>query len=236
MDDDTRPDVISDHIKDTFFFRLRDAVPEAWQGYIHHPFVRGMADGTLEPARFRAFLMQDYLYLLNYARAYALAVYKSDNFEEMQESADIVAGILNTEMAMHFAYCEGWGISRKEMEAHPPAPELRAYAGFILDSAQTGDLLDLLVALCACLVGYGEIGLALAADPATVREGNPYFSWFSVYADEPYQALMRKGLARLDIVASRRGGLARRPELVQLFSTAVALETDFWTAGQAKMA
>ncbi|ATU72800.1 thiaminase II [Komagataeibacter rhaeticus] len=236
MNIDTRPDSTTDYAKGTFFARLRDAVPEAWQGYIRHPFVRGMADGTLEPARFRAFLMQDYLYLLNYARAYALAVYKSDSFEEMRECADIVAGILNTEMAMHFSYCEGWGLGRKEMEAHPPAQELRAYSGFILDRAQAGDLLDLLVALSACLVGYGEIGLALAADRATLREGNPYFSWFSVYADEPYQALVRTGLARLDIVASRRGGMARLPELTRLFSTAVALETDFWTAGQPGMA
>ncbi|MHC0612885.1 thiaminase II [Komagataeibacter oboediens] len=235
MNIQTGPDTTPECIKGTFFARLRNAAPAAWQGYVEHPFVRGMADGTLDPARFRAFLMQDYLYLLNYARAYALAVYKSDSFEEMRESADIVAGILNTEMAMHFSYCEGWGLSRAEMEAHPPAQELRAYAGFILDRAQAGDLLDLLVALSACLVGYGEIGLALANDPATVREGNPYFSWVSVYADEPYQDLMRRGLARLDIVAARRGGVARLPELTRLFTTAVSLETAFWTAGQAEM-
>ncbi|ACB94851.1 thiaminase II [Beijerinckia indica] len=222
-------------VEGTFFARLRAAAPDEWATYVDHPFVHAMADGTLDPARFRTFLIQDYLYLLNYARAYALAVYKSESLDEMRECADIVSAILNTEMTMHFSYCDGWGITRAEMEAQPAAPELMAYCGFILDRAQAGDLLDLLVALSACLVGYGEIGLRLTQSKTTVREGNPYYSWMCTYADTGYQDLVRVGLARLDTVAARRGGEARLPELTRLFATTVRMETAFWLAGQPPM-
>ncbi|WNM09056.1 hypothetical protein RI056_03075 [Komagataeibacter nataicola] len=42
--------------------RLRRDCMAQWLDFVRHPFVRGVADGTLPPEAFRNFLIQDYLH------------------------------------------------------------------------------------------------------------------------------------------------------------------------------
>lgn len=211
------------------FGRLRAAALPEWNSYVRHPFVQGLADGTLPQACFRRFLVQDYLYLLQYARAYALAIYKSDTVDDMRVAASIVSGLLQTELGMHLSYCREWGLDEVALQAEPASIELLAYTGFMLDRAQTGDLLDLLAVLAACLAGYAEVGARLAADPGTRRTGNPYLSWIEMYSGEKYLQLAASGIARLNTMAVDRGGDARFAFLLRDFRTTVRLEASFWT-------
>lgn len=211
------------------FGRLRQGAAGEWAAYVGHPFVRGLADGTLAPEHFRRFLVQDYLYLLQYARACALAIYKSDTVEDMRVASATVSGLLQTELSMHLAYCRDWDLDEDALQAEPASIELLAYTGFMLDRAQAGDLLDLLAVLSACLGGYAEVGVRLGADPATRRDGNPYLSWIEMYSGEKYLGLAETGIARLNAMAEARGGDARFPILLRDFRTAVRLEASFWT-------
>ena len=54
------------------FRRLREACAGDWAAYTWHPFVQGLSDGTLPLAAFRRYLIQDYLFLIHFARAKAL--------------------------------------------------------------------------------------------------------------------------------------------------------------------
>ena len=91
------------------FRRLRDACAAEWEAYTWHPFVRGLSDGTLPLAAFRRYLVQDYLFLLHFARAEALAVVKAESVEAMREKAAAVGAILD-ETRMHLSYCADWGL------------------------------------------------------------------------------------------------------------------------------
>jgi hypothetical protein len=75
--------------KDTvsFFERLRAEASAEWRAYTEHPFTNGMADGSLPEAAFCHYLVQDYLFLIEFARAYALSVYKSPSLADMREGA-----------------------------------------------------------------------------------------------------------------------------------------------------
>ena len=77
------------------FRRLRGACAAEWEAYTWHPFVRGLSDGTLPLAAFRRYLVQDYLFLLHFARAEALAVVKAESVEAMREKAATVGVILD---------------------------------------------------------------------------------------------------------------------------------------------
>jgi thiaminase (transcriptional activator TenA) len=215
---------------DLFDRLCRAAAPE-WQSYTRHPFVLGLADGTLAEARFRRFLVQDYLFLLQYARAYALAIHKSDTLDGMRHAAETVNGLLAVELPLHVGFCRGWGLDEAALASAPPSLELLAYGGFLLDRAQAGDLLDLSVAMSACLVGYGEIGRVLLEDGRTVRANNPYLPWIELYGGEPYQELARAGRARLDALGRARGADVRFDSLLAQFRLAVRLEAAFWDAG-----
>ena len=216
------------------FGRLRQGAALEWDAYVGHPFVRGIARGTLRPEQFRRFLVQDYLYLLQYARVCALAIYKGDSVADMRSAAAAVSGLLDTELAMHLGYCRGWDLDEAALQAEPASLELLAYSGFMLDRAQAGDLLDLLAVLAACLVGYAEVGIRLGADPATLRHGNPYLSWIAMYSGDRYLALAEAGIVRLNAMAEARGGDVRFAALLRDFRTTVRLEAAFWSGAMAE--
>ena len=220
-------------IRDGLFARLRAASGEDWRRYTQHDFVRQLARGALPEASFRRYLGQDYLFLIHFARAYALAIYKSASLAEMREALAAVKTILDDEMGLHIRYCASWGLTESQMEALPEAPATLAYTRYVLETGMAGDLLDLRVALAPCVIGYGEIGWALANDPATRRDGNPYREWIETYGGESYQRVAAEAVVSLDRLWGTRAGGARLDPLTRIFRDATRLETDFWQMGLA---
>src|SRR3546814_738687 len=166
----------------TLFDRLTAACPAEWEAYTRHRFVRELGAGTLPEACFRHYLGQDYLFLIHFTRAYALAAYKAETLEDMRRAARTMYALIDTEMSLHVRVCAGWGMTEADMAALPEEPATIAYTRFVLDRGMAGDLLDLQTALVPCIVGYAEIGRWPAADPATKRAGNPYLPWIEMYA------------------------------------------------------
>ena len=221
--------------EESLFARLKASCPEDWRAYVQHPFVSALGDGTLPEAAFRAYLGQDYLFLIHFARAYALAVYKSDDIVEMRQAAATLDALINQEMRLHIEFCAGWGLDEAAMAALPEAQENIAYTRFVLDKGLAGDLLDLLVALAPCVVGYAEIGARLAQQPNDSLAKNPYRAWIETYAGADYQSVAAAAIDQLDRVAEKRlgGDLAggRWPSLAATFRAATRLEAEFWGMG-----
>jgi thiaminase/transcriptional activator TenA len=212
----------------SFFERLKAEASAEWHAYTEHPFTNGLADGTLPEAAFRHYLVQDYLFLIEFARAYALSVYKSPTLDDMREGAAGLSAILDVEMDLHVKLCAGWGLSPVDLEGAPPAAEMLAYTRYVLDAGMRGDLLALKVALAPCVIGYAEIAARLAAQSDVSAATNPYRAWIIEYAGAPYQQVAAKARAHLDHLADLYATSAREAELVAIFKEAVRLETNFW--------
>lgn len=212
----------------TLFERLKADCAHEWALYTHHPFVERMGTGTLPQAAFRDYLVQDYLFLIQFARAYALAIYKGRSLAEMRHGLDGLKAILDVEMDLHVRLCAGWSLSAADLERAPEKTQTIAYTRFVLDAGMAGDLLDLYVALAPCMIGYGEIGARLAATPVA---DNPYNAWINEYASDGYQELTRATIENLDSLAITNMTEARYPTLKKLFSAATLLEADFWQMG-----
>ena len=213
----------------TVFERLKQATAEDWNSYVDHAFVREMEAGTLPESAFRAYLVQDYLFLIQFARAYALAVYKSRSLEDMRAAQGGLNAILG-EMELHVRLCGRWGLAPTEVEAAPEHAATVAYTRYVLDCGASGDLLDLHTALAPCIVGYAEIGSRLAPALAA-RPDHPFREWISEYASEDYQGVARDAIALLDRLATRTMTEARFADLAKIFATASRLESDFWQMG-----
>lgn len=216
---------------DTLFARLAAAAADDWRAYTTHPFVEGMADGSLPQAAFRHYLVQDYLFLIQFARAYALAAYKSRTVEEMRAGQKGLTAILDGEMALHVSYCQRWGLSAADLEAADEDMPTIAYTRFVLDAGVAGDLLDLHVALAPCMVGYAEIAVRLAGVPGALDPANPYAAWIAEYASEDYGKVAADTIANLDRLAGGPLGPDRFERLGRLFAAATRLETAFWQMG-----
>ena len=213
-----------------FYEWLKSEADAEWRAYVEHPFTTAMADGSLPEAAFRHYLVQDYLFLIEFARAYALAVYKAPQLSDMREAAGALSAILDVEMKLHVKLCAGWGLSPEDLERAPPAPEMLAYTRYVLDTGMRGDLLGLKVALAPCVIGYAEIGTRLAPVAGAGGE-NPYRVWIDEYAGAAYQEVARKARSDLDRLADRYATPAREAELAGIFREATRLEADFWEMG-----
>ena len=213
------------------FSHLRDACADEWRAYTDHAFVRGLADGTLPETCFRHYLGQDYLFLIHFARAYALAAYKADNLSDIHQAAAGLSAIIDVEMALHVEFCAGWGLDEDEMAALPEAEETMAYTRYVLEKGVQGDLLDLHVALAPCVLGYAEIGRALAECPTAHIEANPYTLWIDMDASDEYQAVAADEQATINRLMAERGGPGRLPSLTETFRKATRLEAAFWKMG-----
>jgi len=209
------------------FDRLRSGAGPLWTAFTGHPFVAGVADGTLPAPAFRRYLMQDYLFLIQFARAYALAGYKAHSLADLRAASEGCAAILG-ELPLHVSFCAGWGLDEAGMAAEPEALETVAYTRFVLDGGAAGDLLDLYAALAPCVLGYAEIGALLAGRAVP---GNPYAAWVATYAGPDYQAAAGTTRSTLARLWAERGGDARAATLQATFNAAVRLETAFWDMG-----
>ena len=215
------------------FVGLRDACATEWRGYTHHPFLSAMAAGTLPKAAFRSYLIQDYIFLRHFARAYGLAAYKAESLAEIRAAAKGLSAIIDVEIGLHEKYCAGWGVDVAALESAEEGDATLAYTGYVLERGMAGDLLDLHVALAPCIVGYGEIGARLLADKNTRLEGNPYRDWIEMYGGADYQEIALQAVGYLDTIAETRGATGRRASLIATFRQATRLETEFWQAGLA---
>ncbi|RYC65826.1 hypothetical protein CHU98_g386 [Xylaria longipes] len=163
----------------------RPDVAPVWHRFVNHPFVLALGNGELPLESFKKYLIQDYLYLVHFARANALASYKAKNMQDIAAGAKMFQHI-HTEMKLHIDYCKSFGIEKEEIEATEEHQACTAYTRYVLDIGQSEDWLGLQISLAPCLLGYGAIAKQLHADPRTKTEGNTYWPWILNYVADDY--------------------------------------------------
>lgn len=204
---------------------LFEAARPIWEAQLEHPFVQGIAAGDLDDHVFRRWVVQDYLYLKEFARVFAWAAAKADRLTSMGWYAAALDLTLNTEMELHRAYAARFGISVKELEVSEMWPTTRAYTDFLVRTAADGDLAELVAALLPCAWGYAWIGKRLAEEegPADRR----YADWIEQYASAEFQQAADWLREEMDRLAADTPP-ERRERLRELFLLSSRYEWMFW--------
>ena len=196
------------------------------QAILAHPFVAGVGAGTLAVARFKHYVLQDYVYLIDYSRVLALAAARAPDLPTMGWFAQLLDETLNREMELHRSYCAQFGLSRAELESTLAAPTTVAYTSYLLQLAHQGSFAELTAGLLPCQWGYWEIGDHLA------RQGEPaaaplYCQWIRMYADPEFDALADH-LRRLVNRLGEQAGPAELAAMGQAYRTSLRFEYRFW--------
>ncbi|AXN33814.1 thiaminase II [Vibrio coralliilyticus] len=211
---------------------LIEACQSDWQEYTQHDFVQQLAKGTLDQHSFLHYLKQDFLFLKQYARAYALAIYKARTLEDMRRALPSLHALLDSEIGHHVTYCGQWGLTESDLENEHEDFGTVAYTRYVLDAGMTGDLVDLYAALAPCSIGYAVIGKALIESSDTVREGNPYASWIELYGGEEFQSGVAQGAEHFNQLLEEIDLHSQRGQnLIEVFRTATRMEVAFWQQG-----
>ncbi|WP_254821621.1 thiaminase II [Haloglomus halophilum] len=200
---------------------------EVVTGIVEHPMVAGIGDGTLAPEPFRRWVRQDYVYLVEYNRVFALGAAKAPDLGRMGRFAELLHETLHTEMDLHRSYAAEFGISEAELEATDPSPTTRGYTDFLVRVAALGTFGDLVAALLPCMWGFNETAERLAADGLPDEER--YAEWIRTYTSEEFADLADWCRELLDEVAA--GAPERTRERYRdLFHTSARYEYRFWDA------
>jgi thiaminase/transcriptional activator TenA len=192
-----------------------------------HPTVRGIANGDLDHTRFRAWLAQDYLFLLDYVRLFALAAARAPDTDALGRLVDLAHSTFHQELSLHRAYAAEFGLGEADLDRAEKSPVCAAYTDFLLRTAATAEFAEVLAALLPCMWGYSELGRALAT--AGLPTEPRYRRWIETYADPEFAALAAWCAALLDRAAD---GLpaARLAACERAFLTSLRHELAFWDA------
>ena len=207
-------------------YRLHDAAASIWEACQKHPFVTGIGEGTLAVEKFQHFMLQDYLYLFDYARVFALGVVKARDPELMRIFAANVDAILGSEMKIHRAYMKRLGITEEQMFAVKPALDNLSYTNYMLSVASSGSPMEIVASILACSWSYAEIGQALATIPGAAE--HPFYGeWIQGYSSEEYAATNQALIELMDSLAANATE-EQIAYLTEVFVNCSRYELGFW--------
>ena len=121
------------------FSLLKMHVKEEWKLYTNHRFVKQLLNNKLEQKVFLDYLIQDYLFLYQFSKAWSLAIVKADNLKEMKLCAETVNQLINFEMSLHEEICTAYGITKKKLRKAEEKNKNIAYTRFVLEKGYSGD-------------------------------------------------------------------------------------------------
>ncbi|MED3980756.1 thiaminase II [Priestia megaterium] len=208
-----------------FSERLYEKLQPIWSQNHNHPFVQGMGDGTLEKEKFRFYMIQDYLYLIDYAKLFAIGAMKATDLQTMGKFAALLDSTLNEEMSLHREYAKKFEISEKELEKAQPSPTTLAYTHYMLHVGQSGTLAELVAALLPCMWSYWEIGKELSEKPGANNEF--YREWIEMYSSEEFGELATWCINLFDVLTEDKSE-AELEKLEEIFLNTTRFEYMFW--------
>ena len=206
-----------------FSDRLLDDGTDIWSAQKAHPFVTELAAGTLDEDAFRYWVRQDYRYLLDYARVFALASTKADTEADMTALMDVAHTTLDHEMDLHREFAARYGLTPEELEATRKAPTCVAYTNFLLRTAHEGSIAEIAAVIYPCGKGYLDIGEHMA-ELATAE--HRYTPFIEMYTDEEFAAAVEWMTGFVDRTAERYPG--EHDAMREAFLRSARLEHRFW--------
>lgn len=206
--------------------RLYAAAKLIWDGYLEQPFVKELGEGTLREDRFRYYMVQDYRYLLQYAKVFAMGVVKTENERLMTRFSYMVHDTLDGEMNIHKAYMSRLGITEEEVATTKSALANQSYTSYMLDEAYKGGPLEILVAVLSCAWSYQMIGEHHKNIPGAL-EHPLYGEWVQGYCSKEYCELTQEIIDLVDALGEGIGA-AQEAHLVEIFVNCSRYEQQFW--------
>ena len=219
--------------------RMIAATEEIWENCHRHPFVQGIADGSLDHDKFCFYMLQDYVYLFDYARVFAIGVAKAKDPEVMRIFANYVQQIMSGEMDIHRGYMKRLGISPEDAERTVPSLDNLSYTSYMIRIAYDDGAAEVAAAILSCALSYEAIAERMVAEhPGTparpgidARPGaadHPFYGeWVQGYASPGYHAA---NLELIDLTERLAEGLdeARLQHLIDVFVNCSRYELLFW--------
>ncbi|MEC1179747.1 thiaminase II [Metasolibacillus meyeri] len=210
----------------TFSNHLFKKVEPVWNSYLEHPFVKGIGEGSLDKEKFIHYMKQDYVYLIEYARIFAIGSAKANDLKTMTIFANLLHGTMNFEMDLHRAYAARFGISNEDLENTEPSATMTAYTSYMLNQAQLGGVENTIAAVLACAWSYNWIGKKLVEWPGAL-EHEFYGDWVKTYSSDEFTKIAEDCIGLINDIAKGKQEDELK-KLEEIFVKTSYFEYMFW--------
>jgi thiaminase (transcriptional activator TenA) len=210
-----------------FTDELWESISDIYAAILAHPFITGLTDGSLPAESFAFFVVQDGLYLRQYAAALAAVASRAPDPGATRMFARHAADAIAVERELHATLLGELGISAAEAAAAEPAPTNLAYTSYLLATIRGGSYAEGVGAVLPCYWIYWEVGKEL------LRRGSPdrrYQRWISTYGGEEFGAVVRDVIAEAETAGASLSA-AERSVVRRHFLTTSRYEWMFWDMG-----
>lgn len=211
----------------SFSKKLKKHCQPDWEAGYLHPFVQELGQGTLAVEKFQFYLLQDYLYLFQYAKVFALGVVKSNDPNIVKHFVNGQYNILNSELDLHRYHMLNHGISSDEITNIRPSIFNQTYTANMLAIGQTGDLAQIIATILPCAWVYCDYASRLKQKYQEQLINNPYRSWIDTYADIHFNDSFDWMFSSLDTLVAAKSEKERQ-EFINIFANSVKFENLFW--------
>ena len=206
--------------------KLVAAAADIWENYNRHPFVLGLQNGTLDREKFRFYMVQDYLYLKDYAKNFAIGVAKAKSAGSSHLFAKYIA-VMDGEMDVHSGYFAELGITQAEIDSAEMALDNISYNSYMLRVAYEEGEAEILAAIMSCAYSYEVIAKnMLKAKPDCLKD-NFYGKWIEGYISQSYSDGNRVLMDALDKMTENYSE-AQINRLCEIFTICSKYELSFW--------
>lgn len=196
-----------------------------WDACADTPFVRELQKGTLPLERFREYMIQDSIYLKNYARVYGSAIYHATCLKDIRIYHSILNFVTVEESAVRLSWLERFSLTDEDIETMEALPPNKRYTDFLFQVAKQGKTPEMLMAVLPCMLSYSYVFRKIATLPE--KNGDRYADFILDYAEDGYYERCREWCS---FAEEKCGGLKekRKRQLCHIFQKASLLELDFW--------
>lgn len=200
---------------------------ELWEDYLKHPFIKEIGEGTLPKEKFLAYLIQDYLYLKEFVRVFAMGVVKANTIEEMKLFDSGIGGSIEDETATHIKYMEELGVMSCDAEKYPLSITNTSYTSYMQSVALTSGLKEIVMATLPCTWSYYYIGKHLAENYKDNLGENYYGEWIKSYSSPEFSKVVEKWINYTNEICKNLNEKEKQ-SLNDIFTKASIYEMDFW--------
>jgi len=206
-----------------FSDELLDAGEHIWAAQCDHPFVTELAAGTLDEAAFRHWVEQDYRYLLDYARTFAVAGTKARDEATMAHLLGVAHTVLEYEMDLHREFAEQYDLTPADLESVRKAPTCVAYTNYLVRTAHEGSIAEIAAAIYPC--GQGYLDVARHMDDL-MGDRHRYAPFVEKYTSDEFAEAVGWMREFVDRCGERYPG--EHDAMREVFLTSARLEHSFW--------
>ncbi|MGN1400125.1 MAG: thiaminase II [Bacillus sp. (in: firmicutes)] len=194
-----------------------------WKGSFEHPFVKGIADGSLPLEKFRMYIMQDAFYLKHYTKVLAIAASKAERSEDIQYFLGMSKFIHEAELDIHRSVFKELGVTEQEIMRFEPAPAAYNYVTHMYHAAVTGDVGEAFAAMLPCPWLYQEIGMRIKGASPGVKQ---YEDWIKMYSSDEMKENIAVQIGMMNRFAEEQP--EKRPIFSAHFRKSCYYEWKFW--------